>query len=103
MDAIGFIMIFQSTNSIMTKGVLRGGGDTRMLMLTDNIFLWMLSIPLGLLAGFKLGFPAFWIYTCLKSDQIVKTVWCVFRLRGGKWIKKITTGKNAEEKRLPAG
>ena len=32
MDAIGFIMIFQSTNSIMTKGVLRGGGDTRMLM-----------------------------------------------------------------------
>lgn len=93
MDAIGFIMIFQSANSIMTKGVLRGGGDTKMLMLADNIFLWLLSIPLGLLAGFKLGLPAFWIYTCLKADQIAKTVWCVFRLRGGKWIKKITTGK----------
>ena len=102
MDAIGFIMIFQSTNSIMTKGVLRGGGDTRMLMLADNIFLWLLSIPLGLLAGFELGLPAFWIYTCLKADQIAKTVWCVFRLRGGKWIKKITTGKNGEEKGLPA-
>ncbi len=102
MDAIGFIMIFQSTNSIMTKGVLRGGGDTRMLMLADNIFLWLLSIPLGLLAGFVLGLPAFWIYTCLKADQIAKTVWCVFRLRGGKWIKKITTGKNGEEKGLPA-
>ena len=35
----------------MTKGVLRGGGDTKMLMLADNIFLWVLSIPLGLLAG----------------------------------------------------
>lgn len=93
MDAIGFIMIFQSANSIMTKGVLRGGGDTKMLMLADNIFLWLLSIPLGLLAGFKLGLPAFWIYTCLKADQIAKTIWCVFRLRGGKWIKKITTGK----------
>lgn len=92
MDAIGFIMIFQSANSIMTKGVLRGGGDTKMLMLADNIFLWLLSIPLGLLAGFVFGFPAFWIYTCLKADQIAKTVWCVFRLRGGKWIKKITTG-----------
>ena len=102
MDAIGFIMIFQSTNSIMTKGVLRGGGDTRMLMLADNIFLWLLSIPLGLLAGFVLGLPAFWIYTCLKADQIAKTVWCVFRLRGGKWIKKITTGKNGVEKGLPA-
>ena len=74
MDAIGFIMIFQSANSIMTKGVLRGGGDTKMLMLADNIFLWLLSIPLGLLAGFVFGFPAFWIYTCLKADQI--------RLRG---------------------
>lgn len=93
MDAIGFIMIFQSANSIMTKGVLRGGGDTKMLMLADNIFLWLLSIPLGLLAGFRLGLPAFWIYTCLKADQIAKTVWCVFRLKGGKWIKKITTGK----------
>lgn len=102
MDAIGFIMIFQSTNSIMTKGVLRGGGDTRMLMLADNVFLWLLSIPLGLLTGFVLGLPAFWIYTCLKADQIAKTVWCVFRLRGGKWIKKITTGKNGEEKGLPA-
>lgn len=93
MDAIGFIMIFQSANSIMTKGVLRGGGDTKMLMLADNIFLWLLSIPLGLLAGFVLNLPAFWIYTCLKADQIAKTVWCVFRLKGGKWIKKITTGK----------
>ncbi len=93
MDAIGFIMIFQSANSIMTKGVLRGGGDTKMLMLADNIFLWLLSIPLGLLAGFVFGLPAFWIYTCLKADQIAKTVWCVFRLKGGKWIKKISTGK----------
>ena len=93
MDAIAFIMIFQSANSIMTKGVLRGGGDTKMLMLVDNIFLWLLSIPMGLLAGFVLGLPAFWIYTCLKADQIAKAVWCVFRLRSGKWIKKITTGK----------
>lgn len=92
MNAISFIMIFQSANSIMTKGVLRGGGDTKMLMLADNIFLWVLSIPLGLLAGFVFHVPAFWIYTALKFDQIAKAVWCVFRLRGGKWIKKITTG-----------
>lgn len=93
MDAISFIMVFQSANSIMTKGVLRGGGDTRMLMLADNIFLWILSIPMGLLAGFVFHLPAFWIYTCLKFDQIAKAVWCVFRLHSGKWVKKITTGK----------
>ena len=53
----------------------------------------LFSIPLGLLAGFALHLPAFWIYTCLKFDQIAKTVWCVFRLRSGKWIKRISTGK----------
>lgn len=93
MTAISLIIIFQATNSIMTKGVLRGGGDTKMLMLTDNVFLWVISIPLGILAGFVFKWPAFWIYVCLKTDQIVKTVWCVFRLKSRKWIKKITTGK----------
>ena len=93
MTSISLIIIFQATNSIMTKGVLRGGGDTKMLMITDNIFLWIISIPAGILAGFVLKWPAFWIYFCLKLDQVIKTVWCVFRLKSEKWIKKISTGK----------
>lgn len=92
MLAICVIIVFQGTNSIMTKGVLRGGGDTKILMLADNIFLWILAIPLGILAGFYLKLPAFWIYVLLKSDQIFKTVWSFLRLRSGKWIKKISTG-----------
>ena len=94
MNAISIIVIFQGTNSIMTKGVLRGGGDTTMLMLADNIFLWVLAIPLGILAGFYFKLPPFWIYICLKSDQIVKTVWAFLRLRSKKWIKKISTGSH---------
>lgn len=94
LNSISFIIIFQATNSIMTKGVLRGGGDTKMLMLADNIFLWVLALPLGILAGFYFKLPAFWIYFFLKFDQVAKTIWCVIRLRGGKWIKKISTGKN---------
>jgi len=90
MLAISIIIVFQATNSIMTKGVLRGGGDTKMLMLTDNVFLWVCSIPLGILAGFVFHFPAFVVYIFLKSDQIIKAVWCLFRLRSGKWIKKIS-------------
>lgn len=92
MNAISLILIFQATNSIMTKGVLRGGGDTKRLMLMDNIFLWVLSIPMGMLAGFVFHLPAFAIYVCLKFDQIAKAFWCVYRLRGGKWIKKISAG-----------
>lgn len=89
MLSICIIIVFQATNSIMTKGVLRGGGDTKVLMLADNIFLWVASIPLGVLAGLVLHLPAFWIYFFLKIDQVLKAVWCVIRLRSGKWIKKI--------------
>ena len=91
MLSISIIIVFQATNSIMTKGVLRGGGDTKVLMLADNIFLWVASIPLGILAGLVLHLPAFWIYFALKIDQVLKAFWCVIRLRSGKWIKKIKT------------
>lgn len=89
MNAIIIINIFQSMNSILTKGVLRAGGDTTFLMAGDILFLWVASIPLGYLAGLKWGWPSFWIYTCLKIDQIIKCIWCYFRLRSGKWLKKI--------------
>lgn len=96
MLSISIIVVFQATNSIMTKGVLRGGGDTKTLMFADNIFFWIIALPLGILAAFVFKLPAFWIYLCLKSDQIFKTVWCVIRLKSGKWIKKVTTGDNGQ-------
>ena len=93
MNAIAMIMVFQSTNSILTKGVLRGGGDTRFLMLADVFFLWVASVPLGMLAGLVWHLPAFFIYFCMKIDQVIKCVWCFFRLRSGKWIKVIDNGE----------
>ncbi len=96
MWSISIIIVFQATNSIMTKGVLRGGGDTKVLMLADNIFLWVASIPLGYLAGLVLHMPAFWIYFALKIDQVLKAFWCVIRLKSGKWIKKIRSQSEIE-------
>ncbi len=98
MWSISIIVVFQATNSIMTKGVLRGGGDTKVLMVADNIFLWVASIPLGVIAGLVLHLPAFWIYFALKIDQFLKAFWCVIRLRSGKWIKKIRTENEIKNK-----
>ena len=89
MDAVAVVVLFQSANSILTKGVLRGGGDTKFLMIADILFLWVGSIPLGALAGLIWHWPGFWIYIMLKIDQFIKAVWCLFRLKSGKWIKKI--------------
>jgi putative MATE family efflux protein len=93
MLAISIIVVFQATNSIMMKGVLRGGGDTRFLMVADILFLWAVSVPLGALAGLVWHLSAFWIYFFLKIDQVLKAFWCVSRLRSGKWMKGISGSK----------
>lgn len=88
MYAIAVMVVFQSVQSVLTKGVLRGGGDTRFLMVADILFLWLASIPLGYLAGLVLHLPAFWIYVALKADWVIKSVWCSVRLVRGQWMKR---------------
>ena len=89
MDALAIVVLFQSANSILTKGVLRGGGDTKFLMYADILFLWVCSIPLGAIAGLVFHWSGFMIFIMLKLDQFIKAVWCLFRLKSGKWIKKV--------------
>lgn len=89
LNAAAVIVFFQSIASILTKGVIRGGGDTKILMVADNIFLWIVSIPLGYLCSMISGVPPFFVYTGLKVDNICKTIWGIKRLNSDKWIKKI--------------
>ena len=74
---------------MLTKGVLRGGGDTRFLMNADVAFLWLASVPLGYAAAFWWNMSPFWIYIFLKIDWAIKTIWCAFRLKSRKWIRVV--------------
>ncbi|MCD8329726.1 MAG: MATE family efflux transporter [Lachnospiraceae bacterium] len=87
MNAISIMVIFQTSQSVLTKGILRGGGDTHFLVIADIFFLWMVSVPLGAAAGLVWGWTPFWIYVCLKVEYPLKTVLCLIRFRSKKWIK----------------
>lgn len=86
MNAYVVIVFFQAIQSVMTKGVLRGGGDTKFLMKADILFMWLVSIPLGAAGGLLFGGPAWVVMLCLRADYVIKSVWCVSRLLSGKWI-----------------
>ncbi|MGL5694515.1 MAG: MATE family efflux transporter, partial [Peptostreptococcaceae bacterium] len=89
LNSTAFIAMFSFTSGILTKGVLRAGGDTKFLMLADILFLWVASIPLGYLAGIVLNLPPGIVFVALKIDEIIKSIWCVKRLLSKKWIKRI--------------
>lgn len=86
MRAYIVITFFNAVQAIMTKGVLRGGGDTKFLMIADALFLWLLSVPAGALTGLVLQWPAWAVLFCLRVDYIIKSMWCIARLRSRKWI-----------------
>jgi len=102
MTVVGFMVIFQAIQSVMTKGVLRGGGDTRFLMVADVLFLWVSSIPLGYLAAFVWKLPPYIVFFFLRIDHIAKSIWCIFRLRSEKWIKKVSRVNHVDGSRISA-
>lgn len=91
--AVNVTVIFSAAQSVLTKGVLRGAGDTRFLMVADILFLWLASVPLGYLTGIVWGCNAFIVYLALHTDWIIKSIWCTIRLLKGKWVN------NAVQKR----
>lgn len=93
MAAISIIVVFGSINAVLSKGVLRAGGDTKFLMKADIIFLWLVSIPLGGMVGLILHGSAFWVYIFLKIDYILKFFRCFMRFRSKKWIIKEFTSE----------
>ncbi|MCD8104943.1 MAG: MATE family efflux transporter [Lachnospiraceae bacterium] len=91
-----FVLLWQGPVHIMTKGVLRGGGDTRILMIMDNVFQWCPAILLGALTGLVFHCPAWLVYLCLKSETFPKAFWAAKRMISGKWMKKIRTAQNPD-------
>lgn len=74
---------------VTSKGILRGGGDTRFLLFWDTATIWFVSIPLGALAGFVWHLSPFWIYFCLRVEYPLKGIICLIRYFSGKWLHVI--------------
>lgn len=89
MDAVSIMIVFQSMQSVITKGVLRGGGDTKYCLLIDGVFLWVVSVPLGYYTGIVRHMSAFIVFLSLKIDWPIKSILGTRRIISGKWIKQI--------------
>ena len=84
-----FMLPIQTVAYVISKGILRGGGDTRFLLLADSSCVWFISLPLGALAAFVWHMSPAWVYFFLRVEFPLKGIVCFIRYCTGKWIKEI--------------
>lgn len=84
------IILFYSVNMACIVGVFRGGGDTMFAMYLDIIAMWGIAVPLGALGAFAWGLSIPAVYFLLRSDEVVKAVVCLLRMKSGKWLRSVT-------------
>ena len=97
-NTLSCITVFITLSQILTKGILRAGGDTKFLMIADVLFLWVVSVPLGFITGLLLKWPPNIVFLFLRIDEIIKCVWCLFRFFSWKWIRDVAVRGNKIDK-----
>ena len=82
-------IVFVSFSATYIVGILRGAGDTNFCLIIEVIALWGFSLPLAAFFSIVLKLPVPLVLLSMRSDEIVKAVICMFRVRGKKWIKSV--------------
>ena len=83
------MMPFMTIAYITSKGILRGGGDTRFLLVADSSCVWFISLPFGALAGLVWHLSPAWVFFFLRVEFPLKGIVCLIRYLSGKWIQVI--------------
>ena len=74
-------------------GLVKSGGDISFVFKNDLIFVFLVVIPLSLVA-MNLGLAPWIVFACLKCDQILKCFVAVVKINRFNWIKDLTRDKN---------
>lgn len=84
------VLFTMSYQMPVNTGIIRGGGDTRFVLWLDLISIWGVVMPLSLLGAFVWHWPPVAVIICLNADQCFKCVPAFWRVRGDRWIKRLT-------------
>ena len=84
------VLVTMSYQMPTNGGIIRGGGDTRFVMILDLISIWGVVLPLSCLAAFVWKLSPIAVIMLLNSDQVFKCVPAFIRVNSYKWIKRLT-------------
>ena len=72
------------------SGLVKAGGDTSFVFKNDTIFVFLVVLPSALIAQNVFHAPAWVVYACLMSDQILKCFVAVVKINSFNWIRDLT-------------
>ena len=89
-NAASIAVFFLAMQLILTKGILRGGGQAGAVTKVDLLSCWLVNIPVGFIVALVLHADPFFIYLSLRLDYIIKTIWGIWRIRKGNWMIRMS-------------
>ena len=86
-----YYMIGKSLNSTTIAGIFCAGGDTRFGLFCDLVTMWVIIVPIGILAAFVWKIPVPAVYFLLNLDEFVKLPAVYRHYKKYGWMKNLTT------------
>ncbi len=90
------VLFFQGWEVVGLVSILRAGGDGKTGFITDIIVMWMIAIPLGLLAAYRWQLSPVLVVLLFKIDMPMKSVVALVRVLRMKWIHNLTRDNAGE-------
>ena len=84
------VLVTMSYQMPVNGGIIRGGGDTKFIMIVDIISIWLIVLPLSYLAAFVWNLSPVVVIILLNSDQVFKCVPAFIRVNSYKWVRQLT-------------
>lgn len=88
------VLVFMSYQMCMNIGVIRGGGDTKFVMIMDFVAIWCVCVPLSLLAAFVFKLSPVAVLILLNCDQYLKCIPAAIYGNSYRWVKNLTRAKD---------
>ena len=73
-------------NMILGGGIIRSGGNTRLIMVIDIFGTWCIGIPLCILAAYVFRWGIVGVYSLLTTEEIFRLFISLIVFKKRKWI-----------------
>lgn len=73
-------------NMILSGGIIRSGGNTKIIMVIDIVGTWCIGIPLCLLAAYVFRWGIVGVYALLTTEEIFRLAVALVIFRNRKWM-----------------